>query len=84
MDKNIEYLIIETIKGWMHRMIGDIPTLEKRQETKRGLILIVIKSFKLVINQVWLNRCKHFVEWKQMQEIMREKIKKNFCSNAQN
>lgn len=64
VDEDMEYLIVETIKGWTHKgMIGDLPILETGWKSKYGLILIIIRSFKFVIMQVWVNRCKQFAEW---------------------
>lgn len=82
VDENTEYSLLETIKGWMHNgMIRDLTIFESGLESKKGVILIIMRSFKAVINQVWVNRCKRFVEWEFTQRITREqKSKKNFVS----
>lgn len=39
------------------------------------MMIIIMQSFKLVINQVWTNRCKKFIEWEQLQNIDKKKGK---------
>lgn len=70
-------MIAETIKGWVHKdIINDLPKLNEGKGSRKQLVLIIVRSFKSVLNQVWINRYKKFYEWEQSQNIQREYKKK--------
>lgn len=58
-------------------MICNLSKLDEGKEGKRELVTIIMQNFKSTLNQIWVNRCKKFYEWEQIQGILRKHKHKN-------